>query len=83
MMTHTFSPRTWEAEAGGTLWVWGQPGLQSELQYSQGYIEKNPVLKNQERVRERREQESKSESYFLKVVDHTYYPKSWTRKIMR
>jgi hypothetical protein len=29
------------------FWVWGQPGLQSELQDSQGYIE-NPVLKNKQ-----------------------------------
>ena len=26
---------TWEAEAGGSLWVWGQHGLQSEFQYIQ------------------------------------------------
>ena len=33
-----------EAEVGGSLWVWGQPGLQSGYQNSQGYIEK-PCLK--------------------------------------
>ena len=27
-----FNPSTWEAEAGRSLWVWGLPGLQSELQ---------------------------------------------------
>ena len=25
---HTLDPSTQEAEAGGSLWVWGQPGLQ-------------------------------------------------------
>ena len=29
------------------LWVWGQAGLQSEFQDSQGYIEK-PCLKNKQ-----------------------------------
>ena len=32
---HTFNPSTLEAEAGGSLWVWGQPSLQSEFQGSQ------------------------------------------------
>jgi hypothetical protein len=34
------------------LWVWGQPGLQSEFQYSQGYTEK-PCLEKPKRKRER------------------------------
>jgi hypothetical protein len=37
---HTFNPSTWEAETVGCLWTQGQPGLQSEVQDSQGYIEK-------------------------------------------
>jgi hypothetical protein len=41
---HTFDPSTQEAEKGRSLWVWGQPGLQSELQDSQDYTEK-PCLK--------------------------------------
>ena len=28
LVAHAFNPSTWEAEAGGSLWVWGQPGLQ-------------------------------------------------------
>jgi hypothetical protein len=43
-MAHTFNPRTQEAETGGSLWVQGQPSLQSKLQDSQGYKEK-PYLK--------------------------------------
>ena len=39
-MAHSFNPSTKEAEAGRSLWVQGQPGLQSEFQDSQGYTEK-------------------------------------------
>ena len=28
VVVHAFNPGTWEAEAGGTLWVQCQPGLQ-------------------------------------------------------
>ena len=38
-VVHACNPSTWEAEAGGLLSS-GQPGLQSEFQDSQGYIEK-------------------------------------------
>jgi hypothetical protein len=27
IVVHAFNPSTLEAEAGGSLWVWGQPGL--------------------------------------------------------
>lgn len=40
VVAHTFDPSTREAKAGGSLWVPGQPGLQSEFQDSQGYPEK-------------------------------------------
>jgi hypothetical protein len=43
VVAHAFNLSTREAEAGGFL-SWGQPGLQSELQDSQGYTEK-PCLK--------------------------------------
>jgi hypothetical protein len=29
-VAHTFNPSTQKAEAGGSLWVWGQPGLHHE-----------------------------------------------------
>jgi hypothetical protein len=49
MVAHTFNPRTWEAEAGGYLWVWGQPGLYSKFQDSQSYITKRSCLKDQKK----------------------------------
>jgi hypothetical protein len=48
MVAHTFNASTWEAEAGGSLWVGGQPGLQSEFQDSQGYTEK-PCLEEEKK----------------------------------
>jgi hypothetical protein len=47
VVAHTFNPSTQEAEAGGSLWVWGQPDLYSEFQGSQSYSEK-PWLKNKQ-----------------------------------
>ena len=41
---HTSDPNTQEAEADKSLWIWDQPGLQSEFQDSQDYIER-PCLK--------------------------------------
>jgi hypothetical protein len=37
---YTFNSITQEAEAGGSLGVQGQPGLQSEFQDSYGYTKK-------------------------------------------
>jgi hypothetical protein len=31
MVVHVFNPSTQKAEAGGSLWVWDQPGLDSEF----------------------------------------------------
>ena len=41
---HAFNPSTWEAEAGGSLCVQGQPDLQNEFQNSQDHTVK-PCLK--------------------------------------
>jgi hypothetical protein len=40
LVVHTFNPRTQEAEAGRSLWVWGWPSLQSKNQDSQAYVER-------------------------------------------
>ena len=51
-MLHAFNPRTWEAEAGGSLWVQGQPGLHSEFQDSPRNTEK-PYLEKQQQPKNR------------------------------
>ena len=48
VVLHTFNPSTWEAETGGSLWDWGQPGLQSGFQerlqsYRETLSYSNPV----------------------------------------
>jgi hypothetical protein len=43
-VVHAFNPSTREAEAAD-FWVWGQTGLQSEFQDTQGYIEKHCLKK--------------------------------------
>ena len=40
VVTHAFNLSTLKAEAGGSQWVRGQPGLYREFQGSQGYPEK-------------------------------------------
>lgn len=37
MVACAYSPSVWKVEAGGSLWVHGQPGLQSEFQPSLCY----------------------------------------------
>jgi hypothetical protein len=32
VVVHALNPNMREAEAGGSLWVWGLPGLQSKFQ---------------------------------------------------
>jgi hypothetical protein len=48
-VVHAFNPSTWEAEAGRFFLIWGQPGLQSKLQDSQGYTEKPCLEKNKQK----------------------------------
>ena len=42
VVARAFNPSTRDTEASGSLWVGGQPGLQSEFQASQGYITRLP-----------------------------------------
>jgi hypothetical protein len=42
------------------FWVWGQPGLQSEFQDSQGYTE-NPCLKNQKTKQKQKKPKKKED----------------------
>ena len=45
-MAHAFHPSTQEAEAGGSRWVRGQPGLQVLVTGQAAKLQRNPVLKN-------------------------------------
>ena len=46
IVVHTFNPSTQEAEAGGSLWVRGQPGLQKLIPGQAPKLQWNPALKN-------------------------------------
>jgi hypothetical protein len=49
-VVYVFNPNTWEVEAGGSLWVWGQLGLQSKFQDSQDCHIEKPCLNNTKEV---------------------------------
>jgi len=57
VVAHTFNPSTWEAEAGGFL-SWGQPGLQSEFQDSQGCTEKPCLEKPKKKKKKKKGKEN-------------------------
>ena len=49
------NPSTWEVEAGESLWVRGQPGLQELVQGQAPKLQRNPVSKNQKKKRKAKE----------------------------
>jgi hypothetical protein len=44
VLTHALNPSAWEAEAGRSLWVQGQPGLQIKFQDNQYCYTEKPCL---------------------------------------
>lgn len=46
VVAQAFNPSVWETEAGGFLWLWGQPDLQSQFLDRQEHTEK-PCLERQ------------------------------------
>jgi hypothetical protein len=60
VVAYIFNLSTWEAEAGRFL-VQGQPGLQSELQDSQGSTEK-PSLENKNKNKKQKTNKQKKKS---------------------
>ena len=50
-VVHAFNPSTQDTEEGGSLWGFGQPGLQIKFQDHQDYIQK-PCLENKKRKKE-------------------------------
>ena len=59
-MAPTFNPSTQEAEAGGFLWVPGEPGLQIQLQDNQGYTWNRLENKNHNQREKTKKQKNKS-----------------------
>ena len=47
VVAHAFNPSTWEAEAGRSLGVQDQPGLQELVPGWAPKVQRNPVLKKQ------------------------------------
>jgi hypothetical protein len=58
MVARAFNSSTWEVEAGRSLWVWGQSGLQKEFQDSQDYTEK-PCFEKQNKQKKRKKKRKK------------------------
>ena len=54
----SFNPSTWEAEAGGSLWVRGQPGLQELAPAQAPKLQRNPVSKNQKKKKKKKEKKT-------------------------
>jgi hypothetical protein len=57
----------------GDLGVWGQPGLQSEFQNSQGYTE-NPCLKTN---KQNKKQRQKKEKAFISMLEINHISMQW------
>lgn len=51
MVAHTLKPSSWEANAGGSLPIQGQPSLLSELQNSQNHLETLPQKERKKKMR--------------------------------
>ena len=64
LVEYTFNISTWEAEADGSPWVRGHPGLQSEFQGSQDYTEK-PCL---EKPKPPKQQQQKIKPLFWNLI---------------
>ena len=86
ILSHIIKP--WEAEAGGFLWVPGQPGLKSEFQDSHGYTEKPCLQKTkqnktkQNKTRNKQQKENKKIANLLFSVIYLFdllYIHKWAR----
>ena len=49
----------------GDFWVWGQPGLQSEFQDSQGYTEKPCLRKPKKKKKNKNKNQNQSYQFLL------------------
>ena len=62
VVAHAFNPSTREAEAGGSLWVRGQPGLQELVPGQAPKITEKPCLKKKKKKKKKK---SEAFSFFL------------------
>jgi hypothetical protein len=60
-----FNPSTMVSEADGSLWVWGQHGIHSEFQDSQGSLYKDPALKAKQNTTKHNTTKQEKEGYKL------------------
>ena len=67
MVAHAFNPSTLEAEAVGSLRVWGLPGLQkefqgkfqNELEHRETFSQKNQTNKTNKKVKKKKKRKEK------------------------
>jgi hypothetical protein len=64
VVVHTCLGRQRQAD----FWVWGQPGLQSELQDSQGYTEKPCLEKPKKKQNKTKQKQKKKKGNFCLCV---------------
>ena len=62
-VAHAFNPTIWEAQAGGSLWVRGQIGLQDLVPEQVPKVQRNLVLKNQNKNQTNKQTKKKLEEF--------------------
>jgi hypothetical protein len=65
-----------ERQRQADFWVWGQPGLQSEFQDSQGYTEKPCLEKQKQNKKQTNKQTNKKDSWSYKANIKSFKTKS-------
>ena len=75
-VVHAFKPSTWETEAGGSLWVQGQPGRHSEFQANQDYMVRSCLKYKQNKPKPKQQNSHFKSGLFLFVCmcRHTCCP---------
>jgi hypothetical protein len=69
-VAHAFNP-VLGRQRQADFWVWGQPGLQSEFQDSEGYTEK-PCLEKKKKKKRKKIKTKDPESYLKKLIKSKY-----------
>jgi hypothetical protein len=71
MVEHTFYVSTWEAEAGGSLWIQSHPVTHSEFQESKDYclISQEGKRKRKKRKKRKRKKKKKKRNEKGEIVE--------------